>query len=199
MKKFTKILLTSILSVAMVVTGALAFTQSRDAYARNSIYIDGYGLVSSGATNGVITHGSHKQVSVDKTFTGLTLKAVKGITYDLGTANIGSSNWEGTYTATAAGNNESMLEFVYSPDEVGYPAGDSVVFNIHFTQGDKTMSIKVAPYYEASPRTILSYSAKTENQNGKMYASYCCYPTQVRELSEGHPGYECPQVDVFEI
>ena len=41
--------------------------------------------------------------------------------------------------------------------------------------------------------------AKTENQSGKMYASYCCYPTQVRELREGHPGYECEEVDVFEI
>ena len=41
--------------------------------------------------------------------------------------------------------------------------------------------------------------AQTENESGKMYASYCCYPTQVRELCEGHPGYECPQVDVYEI
>ena len=41
--------------------------------------------------------------------------------------------------------------------------------------------------------------AQTENENGKMYASYCCYPNQVRELCEGHPGYECPEVDVYEI
>ena len=41
--------------------------------------------------------------------------------------------------------------------------------------------------------------AQTENENGKMYASYCCYPNQVRELCEGHPGYECPEVDIYEI
>ncbi len=43
----------------------------------------------------------------------------------------------------------------------------------------------------------------TEKKNGdrKMYESYCCYPTQVRELSEDHQriGYECTQVDIFEL
>lgn len=41
--------------------------------------------------------------------------------------------------------------------------------------------------------------AQTSCESGKMYASYCCYPTQVRELREGHPGYECLEVDIFEI
>lgn len=41
--------------------------------------------------------------------------------------------------------------------------------------------------------------AKKEDEGIKMYASYCCYPTQVRELCEGHPGYECSQVDIYEI
>ena len=43
-------------------------------------------------------------------------------------------------------------------------------------------------------------AAEKTNEDGKrMYASYCCYPTQVRELCECHPGYECPRVDVYEI
>jgi hypothetical protein len=43
-------------------------------------------------------------------------------------------------------------------------------------------------------------AAQTVNEDGKrMYASYCRYPTQVRELCESHPGYECPQVDIYEI
>ena len=41
--------------------------------------------------------------------------------------------------------------------------------------------------------------ARTRNEDGYMYASYCCYPTQVRELVESHPGYECLQADIFEI
>ena len=41
--------------------------------------------------------------------------------------------------------------------------------------------------------------AHTQNDDRNMYASYCCYPTQVRELCEGHPGYECSKVAVFEI
>ena len=41
--------------------------------------------------------------------------------------------------------------------------------------------------------------ARTDNGFGDMYASYCCYPTQVRELCEGHPGYECPQARIFKI
>lgn len=41
--------------------------------------------------------------------------------------------------------------------------------------------------------------AQTGTEKGKMYASYCCYPTQVRELCEGHPGYECVEADVYEI
>ncbi len=28
---------------------------------------------------------------------------------------------------------------------------------------------------------------------------YCCFPKQVREPQEGHPGYECPSVEIFEI
>ena len=42
-------------------------------------------------------------------------------------------------------------------------------------------------------------AAQTQKENRKMFASYCCYPTAVRELCEIHPGYECPQVDIFEI
>lgn len=41
--------------------------------------------------------------------------------------------------------------------------------------------------------------ANKENKNGKMYASYCCYPKQVRELEVTHPGYECNSVDDFDI
>ena len=41
--------------------------------------------------------------------------------------------------------------------------------------------------------------AHTQNDDGHMYASYCCYPTQVRNLCETHPGYECTKVNVFEV
>ena len=41
--------------------------------------------------------------------------------------------------------------------------------------------------------------AQKESEDGTMYASYCCYPNQVRELFEAHPGYECPQVCIFEL
>ncbi len=41
--------------------------------------------------------------------------------------------------------------------------------------------------------------AQKENESGKIYASYCCYPNQIRELDECHPGYECPQVEIIEI
>ena len=41
--------------------------------------------------------------------------------------------------------------------------------------------------------------AQTEKDNKKMFASYCCYPSQARELCEGHPGYECSRVDFFDI
>ena len=40
---------------------------------------------------------------------------------------------------------------------------------------------------------------QTNSYNGKVYASYCCYPKQVRELDSVHPGYECQKVDIFEI
>lgn len=33
----------------------------------------------------------------------------------------------------------------------------------------------------------------------KMWAIYCCYPNQVRDLNEGHPGYECASAPEFEI
>ena len=42
--------------------------------------------------------------------------------------------------------------------------------------------------------------ARKENQDGKkMYASYCCYPNQVRELFNGSPEDECPEVDAFDL
>lgn len=41
--------------------------------------------------------------------------------------------------------------------------------------------------------------AQNKSTNEKMYASYCCYPTQVRELCETHPGYECPKADIYNI
>lgn len=41
--------------------------------------------------------------------------------------------------------------------------------------------------------------AQTHNKYENSSASYCCYPNQVRELFETHPGWECPQVEVFEI
>lgn len=40
---------------------------------------------------------------------------------------------------------------------------------------------------------------QTSGYNGKEYASYCCYPKQVRELDSAHPGYECQEVDIFEM
>ena len=40
---------------------------------------------------------------------------------------------------------------------------------------------------------------QTSGYNGKEYASYCCYPKQVRELDAVHPGYECQEVDIFEM
>ena len=41
--------------------------------------------------------------------------------------------------------------------------------------------------------------ARTGTGNSKKYASYCCYPKQVRELCEAHLGYECSQVKIYEL
>ena len=41
--------------------------------------------------------------------------------------------------------------------------------------------------------------ANKNRQNEYKSAVYCCYPTQVRELSEGHPGYECSGAPEYDI
>lgn len=41
--------------------------------------------------------------------------------------------------------------------------------------------------------------AKKETRTNKKYAAYCCYPKQVQESSEGHPGYECSVVNIYEL
>lgn len=41
--------------------------------------------------------------------------------------------------------------------------------------------------------------AQTTKPEGKVFASYCCYPKRVRELNGAHPGYECHEVDIFEL
>ena len=41
--------------------------------------------------------------------------------------------------------------------------------------------------------------AQKGNQKPIKRAIYCCYPNQVRELHEGHPGYECDDAPVYEL
>lgn len=36
------------------------------------------------------------------------------------------------------------------------------------------------------------------NRYSKGFASYCCYPIQVNEVDEAHPGFECSNVTTFE-
>lgn len=41
--------------------------------------------------------------------------------------------------------------------------------------------------------------ARTTNEYGNMFASYCCFPEQVRETNGDNSCYECSQVDIFDI
>ena len=41
--------------------------------------------------------------------------------------------------------------------------------------------------------------ARRHRHGKNIFASYCCYPTQVRELCEVHSGHECNRVNFFEL
>ena len=41
--------------------------------------------------------------------------------------------------------------------------------------------------------------AEKNRPDSNKKAIYCCYPNQVRELCEGHPGYECSDAPIYEL
>ena len=41
--------------------------------------------------------------------------------------------------------------------------------------------------------------ARKERYGKSIFTVYCCYPNQVRELFECHPGYECSPIEMFRI
>ena len=109
MKKLTKIVLGVILSVAMVVTGGLAFSNLNNAYAKTSIEVVGVGTVSTASSGASVDYGSYKQLHNDNYFTGVRLTGKTGASFNLGTIDISKSNWAGTKNTVVKGDNNSFL------------------------------------------------------------------------------------------
>ena len=158
MKKFSKIVLTAMLSLSLCVSSVVAVNAlnvSNDVNAATVAMADYAKAIT--ATNGgsAVYVANEKQLGTNATFTGIKLNAVAGATYTLGTFNIGASNWAGGINASAAstdGNaNVSMLEYVAAPSAIdfGSLASQGLMFDFTFTQGGKSMTIFAQNYRES--------------------------------------------------
>ena len=153
MKKLTKIVLGVILSVAMVVTGGLAFSNLNNAYAKTSIEVVGVGTVSTESSGASVDYGSYKQLHNDNYFTGVRLTGKTGAYFNLGTIDISKSNWAGTKNTVVAGNNNSFLELVFDPHDTDQDlrsgvnwTGELSYVQFQFTQGNTTLTLRVRYY-----------------------------------------------------
>ena len=176
MKKLSKILVTALLSASMCLSGFIAINTIKTSAIvdASTVTLSDYASSISAVGGSASYVENEAQVSqVNGKFTGIKLSGAQGTVFNLGTFNIGSSNWAGTNEKTVASTetdkNESMLEFVYAPskalDRLNGTTSDSGVLVFTFNQGTKQLQIQTRNYGTPTEVYAISYDAKTSEQS----------------------------------